>query len=61
MQSMNDVHAKIMAHYRKLQNDNEMNEKAVSVRKRGGIDMGAMGVDAFIEQALDEVKTKKIQ
>lgn len=28
MQSMNDVHAKIMAHYRKLQNDNEMNEKA---------------------------------
>ena len=47
--------------YTLIVGENEMNENAVSVRKRGGIDMGAMSVDAFIEQALDEVKTKKIQ
>ena len=47
--------------YTLIVGENEMNENAVSVRKRGGIDMGGMSVDAFIEQALDEVKTRKIQ
>jgi threonyl-tRNA synthetase len=41
--------------------ENEMNDNAVSVRKRGGVDLGTMSADAFMEQALDEVKTKKIQ
>ena len=47
--------------YMLIVGENEMNDNAVSVRRRGGIDLGTMGVDAFIEQALDEVKTKKIQ
>ncbi len=47
--------------YTLIVGENEMNENAVSVRKRGGVDMGAMAVDAFIDAALDEVKTRKIQ
>ncbi len=47
--------------YTLIVGENEMNENAVSVRRRGGIDLGTMGADAFIEQALDEVKTRKIQ
>ncbi|MBQ8401260.1 MAG: threonine--tRNA ligase, partial [Clostridia bacterium] len=46
--------------YMLIVGENEMNDNAVSVRRRGGIDLGTMGVDAFIEQAVDEVKTKKI-
>ncbi len=47
--------------YTLIVGENEMNENAVSVRKRGGVDLGTMAADAFIEQALDEVKTRKIQ
>ncbi len=47
--------------YTLIVGENEMNENAVSVRRRGGIDLGTMAADAFIEQALDEVKTRKIQ
>jgi len=46
--------------YTLIVGENEMNENAVSVRRRGGVDMGTMGVDAFIAQAQDEVKTKVI-
>ena len=46
--------------YMLIVGENEMNAGAVSVRRRGGIDLGTMDADAFIEQALDEVKTKKI-
>ena len=46
--------------YMLIVGENEMNDNAVSVRRRGGIDLGTMGVDAFIAQALDEVNTKTI-
>ncbi len=47
--------------YTLIVGENEMNDGAVAVRKRGGVDMGTMAADAFIEMALDEVKTRKIQ
>ena len=46
--------------YTLIVGENEMNDHAVSVRRRGGIDLGAMSVDGFKAQAIDEVKTKVI-
>ena len=41
--------------------DKEVEEGTVSVRRRGGIDMGSMTLDSFIAMAKEESDTKKIQ
>lgn len=46
--------------YTLIVGENELNDHAVSVRRRGGIDLGAMSVNVFKAQAIDEVKTKVI-
>jgi threonyl-tRNA synthetase len=41
--------------------DKEVENGTVSVRQRGGVDLGSMTVEEFIAMAEDEVKTKKIK
>ena len=36
-----------------------MNDNAVAVRSRSGVDEGTLSVDEFIAKALDEIKTMK--
>ena len=41
--------------------DKEVETNTVSVRKRGGVDLGAMSLDQFIAMAKEEIETRKIE
>lgn len=41
--------------------DKEVETGTVSVRKRGGVDLGAMSVEQFIMMAKEEIETRKIE
>ena len=41
--------------------DKEVQTNTVSVRKRGGVDLGAMSLDQFIAMAKEEIETRKIE
>ncbi len=41
--------------------DKEVETGTVSVRKRGGVDLGAMSLDQFIMMAKEEIETRKIE
>ena len=45
--------------YMLIVGNKEVESKTVSVRKRGGTDMGVMEVDKFIEIAKEEIKNKQ--
>ena len=44
--------------YMLIVGEKEVEDRLVSVRKRDQGDMGQMGMEAFIEQIIEEVETK---
>ena len=47
--------------YMLILGDKEVESNTVSVRKRGGVDLGAMATDEFIAMIKDEIDTLKIE
>jgi len=45
--------------YMLIVGNKEVESKTVSVRKRGGADMGAIGVEKFVEMIKEEIRSKQ--